>query len=99
MAISKLQLSQLLTTYGELLTDKQREAVSMYCDCDCTLSEIADEAGISRQGVRDAIIKAESSLVKLEDALRLSKFIKDVNVALQKGCDVTEIVKRFVSKE
>ncbi|MCM1195363.1 MAG: DNA-binding protein, partial [Firmicutes bacterium] len=33
-----------------MLTEKQREAVSMYCDCDCSLGEIADELGITRQG-------------------------------------------------
>lgn len=99
MALSKLQLSQLLTTYGNLLTEKQREAVSMYCDCDCSLSEISDEIGISRQGVRDAVVKAEAALTKLEDALHLSEFIQNVNVALQNGDDVAQLVKRFVSKE
>lgn len=49
MALSKLQLSQLLSTYGAMLTQKQRDIVAMYCDCDCTLSEVASEQGISRR--------------------------------------------------
>ena len=62
MTLAKVQLSQLLAIYGKLLTEKQRDVLSMYCDCDCSLAEIADEVGISRQGVRDAIVKGEASL-------------------------------------
>ena len=68
MALTKIQLSELLNVYAEMLTEKQREALSMYCDCDCSLSEIGSELGISRQGVRDAIVKGEATLVKLEEA-------------------------------
>ena len=50
MSLSKLQLSQLLAVYGAMLTDKQRDVVDMYCDCDCSLSEIAEEIGISEAG-------------------------------------------------
>ena len=57
MALSKLQLSELLATYRDLLTDNQIGVLSMYCDCDCSLAEIAAETGISRQGVRDAVVK------------------------------------------
>ncbi|MCM1533522.1 MAG: hypothetical protein NC099_02595 [Corallococcus sp.] len=100
MALNKLQLSELLSVYGAMLTEKQREAVSMYCDCDCSLGEIADELGITRQGVRDAVVKAEAALVKLEAALHLRDFYRDVNAAIN-GDDgaLKEIVKQFVSKE
>ena len=43
MALSKLQLSELLSVYGGLLTEKQRDALVMYCNCDLSLGEIADE--------------------------------------------------------
>ena len=82
MALTKIQLSELLNVYAEMLTVKQREALSMYCDCDCSLSEIASELGISRQGVRDAIVKGESTLVKLEDALRLAELHTRLSVAV-----------------
>lgn len=100
MSLSKLQLSKLLQVYGALLTDKQREAITMYCDCDCTLSEIATETGISRQGVRDAIVKGESSLTKFEEELALADFEQDVNRALDSGDydKVLQIVKLFVSR-
>lgn len=101
MALSKIQLSQLLSVYGQTLTDKQREACAMYCDCDCSLAEIAAEVGITRQGVRDAIVKAEAALVRLESVLHLAEFCRNLNIALS-NCDddkLKQIVKQYVSKE
>ena len=101
MALTKIQLSELLQVYADMLTDKQREALSMYCDCDCSLSEIAGEVGISRQGVRDAIVKGEATLVKLEEALGIAKLYRQFSVAVeQQDKDrVFELAKAFVSKE
>ena len=101
MALTKIQLSELLQVYGAMLTDKQKEALTMYCDCDCSLSEIASEVGISRQGVRDAIVKGEATLTKLEDALHLAALHKELSRAVDSG-DTNElyaIAKRYVSKE
>ena len=101
MALSKLQLSELLSVYGATLTDKQRDVVTMYCDCDCSLSEIADEFGITRQGVRDAIVKSEAALVKLEENLRLAEFIRNLTLALDDNDTdlLKQTVKQYVSKE
>ena len=101
MALSKIQLSELLQVYGKMLTDKQREALTMYCDCDCSLSEIASEVGISRQGVRDAIVKGEATLVKLEEALHLANLYKELSraVELNDKEELYAIAKRYVSKE
>lgn len=101
MALTKIRLSQLLAVYGELLTDKQKNALTMYCDCDCSLGEIAEELGISRQGVRDAIVKGESTLTKLEKALSLSKLQTELSVAVEQNDKkkVFEVAKRFVTKE
>ena len=101
MAPSKIQLSELLSVYGGLLTDKQREATIMYCNCDLSLGEIADESGISRQGVRDAIVKAEVALTGLESELHLSEFIRRAQSAINADDDelLKELVKQFVSKE
>ena len=101
MALTKIQLSELLQVYADMLTDKQREALSMYCDCDCSLSEIASEVGISRQGVRDAIVKGEATLTKLEEALHLAALSKQLSKAVADN-DTQElyaIAKRYVSKE
>lgn len=101
MALTKLRLSQLLDTYSKLLTDKQREALSMYCDCDCSLGEIAEDKGISRQGVRDAIVKGEAALVKYEEALGLCDFRGKLYAAMQDNDNeaIAEILQKFVNKE
>lgn len=58
--------SMLLDFYGDLLTEKQRECFSLYYNDDLSLSEIAEQRGISRQGVWDNIRHAESALREIE---------------------------------
>ncbi len=101
MALSKPQLSELLSVYGATLTEIQRYAITMYCDYDCSLSEIAVERGVTRQGVRDAIVKAEASLVKLEENLHLAQFCRNLTVALDNSDtnQLKQLVKQYVSKE
>ena len=50
-----LEISYLLDFYGDVLTEKQRDVMEQYYNDDLSLSEIADNFGITRQGVRDAI--------------------------------------------
>ena len=65
-----LNVSVLIDFYGEMLTDKQRELVTHYYHEDLSLAEIAENEGITRQGVRDAIKRAESQLFEMEDKLK-----------------------------
>lgn len=99
--MEKLQLSNLLSLYGGMLTEKQRSALTMYCDCDCSLAEIADETGISRQGVRDAIVNGEKTLVRLESTLHFSQFYQQLLVAVDNGNteQIRNVCLQFVSKE
>lgn len=64
-------MSMLFDFYGDLLTDKQKELFDLYYNEDLSLSEIAEQADISRQGVRDAIVRAETILRETEDRLHL----------------------------
>lgn len=64
-----LTVSILLDFYGKVLTDKQRELMEQYYDEDLSLGEIADNFGITRQGVRDAIKRGENTLLDLEAKL------------------------------
>ena len=68
-----LEISTLLDYYGMLLTDKQRETVEYYYDDDLSLGEIAENTGISRQGVRDSIKRSEAVLFEAEEKLGLIK--------------------------
>ena len=49
--------SLLYDFYGALLTKRQREVMELYHEENLSLAEIADEFGISRQGVHDALQK------------------------------------------
>ncbi len=67
-----LEVSYLLDFYGELLTQKQHDFLVYYYDEDLSLSEIAENEGITRQGVRDAIKRAESQLFEMEGKLGMA---------------------------
>ncbi|MBQ7860473.1 MAG: YlxM family DNA-binding protein [Faecalibacterium sp.] len=62
-----LEISYLLDFYGEVLTQKQREVMEQYYNDDLSLSEIGENFGITRQGVRDAIKHGEATLLELEE--------------------------------
>lgn len=62
-----LRMSMLYDFFGDLLTDKQREYFDLYYNADLSLSEIAENEGISRQGVRDVILRAEKILTDTEE--------------------------------
>ncbi len=66
MSDKTLQMTMLFDFFGDLLTDKQREYFDLYYNEDLSLSEIADNVGITRQGVHDTIIKAEAALSEYE---------------------------------
>ena len=57
--------------YGELLTEKQRRCFDLYYNEDLSLAEIAESEGISRQGVRDNIIRGERTLTEIEAKTKL----------------------------
>ena len=67
-----LKIGRLLDFYGEILSDRKRLVLEYYYNDDLSLSEIADEIGISRQGVRDSIKKGEDELLFFEEKLGLA---------------------------
>ena len=61
------RMTMLFDFYGELLTERQKEFFDLYYNEDLSLSEIAENNGISRQGVRDVIVRAEGIMQEVED--------------------------------
>ena len=61
------RMTMLFDFYGELLTERQKEFYELYYDEDLSLS------GISRQGVRDVIVRAEAYMTEIEDKTGLVK--------------------------
>ena len=84
MAEKKVELSMLCDIYGGLLSEKQRDAVELYCNEDYSLAEIAEHTGISRQGVRDQIKHAESQLRMYEEGLGLLEKTSEIGGLLDK---------------
>lgn len=73
MGDKTLLMTMLLDFYGELLTPKQRSCFSMHYNEDLSLAEIAEIMDISRQGVRDLIVRAEATLVEAEEKIGFIK--------------------------
>ena len=65
-----IEVSLLFDFYGELLKPSGKKAIDLYYNEDLSLAEVADETGITRQGVRDSI---EQQLFEFEEKLGLFK--------------------------
>ena len=65
------RMAMLYDFYGDLLTDRQKEFYDLYYNEDLSLAEIAENYGISRQGVRDVIVRAEAAMTEIEDKTHL----------------------------
>ncbi len=76
-----LTISLLLDFYGNLLPQKQLDMMEQYYAEDLSLSEIAHNSGITRQGVHDSIKRAASELKQYEEKLGLLKRFSDISDA------------------
>ena len=64
-----IQVSMLLEMYGKLLTDKQVDVIDLYYNQNLSLSEIAEELNITRQGVRKSLVDGEKKLLDIEEKI------------------------------
>ena len=80
----KLQISLLFDFYGQLLTDKQRDIIYNYYNNDFSLSEIADNLNITRQGVFDNLKRAETTLLEMENKIGLYKRFEEIQNIVNK---------------
>ena len=64
-----IKVSMLLEMYGKLLTDKQVDVIDLYYNQNLSLSEIAEELNITRQGVRKSLVDGEKKLIDIEEKL------------------------------
>jgi predicted DNA-binding protein YlxM (UPF0122 family) len=90
--------------YGEMLTENQRKFIDYYYNDDLSLSEIAENEGITRQGVRDAIKRAETQLFDMEKKLGMAsraRSIKENLVTIEQCADqISELnMNSSLSKE
>ncbi len=90
-----LEISFLLDFYGEMLTDKQRDMVDYYYNDDLSLSEIAENEGITRQGVRDSIKRAEAQMLEMEERLGLARRFRKISADVQQIYTLAETIRRY----
>ena len=105
------RMAMLFDFYGDVLTDRQKEFYDLYYNEDLSLGEIAENYGITRQGVRDVIVRAEAVLTELEDKTglikrfhatrrQLEQLLQDANrmvelTARQDSADLETLALRF----
>ncbi len=76
------RMALLFDFYGDLLTERQREFYDLYYNEDLSLAEIAENYGISRQGVRDVIVRAEAAMTEIEDKTHIIRRFQRSQAAL-----------------
>lgn len=83
-----IKISMLLEIYGKMLTEKQADTVDLYYNQNLSLSEIAEELNITRQGVRKNLVYAEDKLFDFEEKLCF----------LKQKLEQNEIINEVISK-
>ncbi len=69
--ISHIEANELFDLYGELLSQRQQEILSLYFQEDFSLSEIRENLGISKAAVYDALSKGIQAMEQYENKLHL----------------------------
>ncbi len=90
-----LFVARLFDFYGDLLTDNQANMVDLYYNEDLSLAEIAEPAGISRQGVRDAIVRGEHQLKEFEEKLGLAKRFTAIEKQIEKIQSDIKVLQKY----
>ena len=83
-------MGYLLDFYGELLSDRKRSVMDMYYNEDFSLAEVAEQIGISRQGVRDIIKKSEEELMFYEEKLGLASKLQKAEKKADELCRIAK---------
>ncbi len=84
-----VKMAMLLDIYGKLLTAKQQDMLDLYYNQNLSLSEIAEEANITRQGVRKILVDGEKRLLNYEDLLGI----------LDKKITNTKIIEELIKEK
>lgn len=74
----KIEISILLSLYGNLLTETQKKYMELYYNEDYSLSEIGENENITRQAVRTILIKSKNKLQEYEKQLQFKQ--KEINI-------------------
>ncbi len=81
----KVDLAFLSAFYGGLLTENQRRVISLHCEDDLSLGEIAEEGGISRQAVHETLSRAAARLNEMESTLGVAARFRRMESGLEEA--------------
>ncbi len=87
-----LDITILIDIYGYMLTEKQKDVLELYYFDDLSLAEIAENLGITRQGVRDSIKRGEETLIDLEEKLGYLKKIRKYDDFIKNLKEQTKLI-------
>ena len=98
------RMAMLYDFYGDLLTPRQKEFYDLYYNDDLSLAEIAENYDITRQGVRDIIVRAEKTLEDIEEKTGLIQRYhrtRATTAALRSLCSQLQALNqaRFMDRE
>lgn len=79
----KITVSLLNDYYGGILNSNQQEIMRLYFDCDMSLAEISEQKGVTRQAIREMVVRSTSKLNEMENKLQLVKKIKNINKKME----------------
>lgn len=92
MLEKNVQISLLFSIYRNMLTERQAESIDLYYNEDLSLGEIGEHMGITRQGVRDSIKRAEHVLFDVEARLGLAQRFLSIR---EKLAHIDEIIQEI----
>lgn len=92
------RMTMLFDFYGDVLTERQKEFYDLYYNEDLSLGEIAENNGITRQGVRDVIVRAEAALTDIEDKTGLIKRFHAMRTQLEQVQLTAETLSQHAAK-
>ena len=92
-----MKIAYLFDWYGEILSEKQQLAVELYYNDDLSLSEVAAQLGISRQGVRDSLKRSEYALLDMESKLglaaRFQSMVDEIDAIRQNAAEIEQLAE------
>ncbi|MBR1814161.1 MAG: DNA-binding protein [Lachnospiraceae bacterium] len=80
--------------YGDLLTDRQKEVYEEIVFNDLSLSEAAEEYGISRQGIHDMIRRSENALREYEEKLHMIRRFQTIRELTEEALEQLEVLQK-----
>ncbi|MBD9010503.1 MAG: DNA-binding protein [Clostridiales bacterium] len=90
----KVKIGLLFSFYRNMLTDRQIECIDLYYNEDLSLAEISEHLGITRQGVRDNIKRAEHTMYDTEERLGLAARFLGISEKLEKIDDIIREIEQ-----